>query len=842
MRGRRDVRKAVERALLALCLLVAVGVLVVGAPSPTSAASAASAAAPAEPSCCDDQLIGSAYHGIGPVRILDTRTTIGGWNGSLNAGQPRTLRIAGVGNIPASAHAAALNVTVTGATAGSFITVYPEGTDQPETSDINFAGGETIPNAVTVGIGDNGGIAVANAIGSVDVVIDLVGWYSQTGADGDSFFATPPTRLLDSRTTTGAWSGPLPAGEGSVRPLHVVGGSIPATATNVVLTVTATASTAASFLSVWPAGGTRPNASSLNFAAGQTIANSVTVPVGAGGDISFFNAVGAVHVVVDVAGYFDPAVGGRLHVLQPQRLIDSRLPLGVSGAWTAGQTQQVPTLPSVPGSASAQRTAWVLNVTATNATAGSFLSPFAYGGPPITSSFLNFGRGQTIATRTVLSLEPSGFVGITNQLGTVDLVGDLSGYYVVDLPVRLGSPTNGFGNQVNATTNPDPPTCAQHQAMSTPPCGVQPMVWAAVDGPLAVRDGDPYSTRCLGAVAPDCALNPSYRAAGYDFAVDVSAADVAKPLTLSVYDASTSPRTFGAGSTFDCDANAAPFDQAPYTTGPGVFAAGFGARNCQTGDSGTPQNLDLQLYAAHRAAPPSTSAPIAGCHLLVAASDAVVERKNRWQTVCEFEPTEVGRYVLRVRNSGLPGLDDTGNGTNAFALRVDGGSTTTVGPLQDASVLHTTTSASTRMYLAEVKPDRRGMNLDVDIFGLGGEGLDPATIQVLGPSAGAPAPSPTSGTVVPAAGVASLCSYNAVASPTLGPATPDTAIGCQVTTGSGADAGRYRDGWLRIRVHLAPTYNCGFGATPDCWWTLRTTNGATFTADRFTWSVHLAPP
>jgi len=822
------------RVFVAFGVVVAACSLVMVGSSPPSGAIV-------QPPCCIDSFNGSAFHGVAPVRILDSRTGTGGWNARLQAGQPQLLSIAGVGTIPTTAHAVALNVTVTGSSAGSFLTVYPEGIAQPNTSDINFGPGETIPNAVTVGLGDNGGIAVANAVGSVDVVIDLVGWYSQVGADGDSFFATVPTRLLDSRTATGGWSGALPAGDAASRPLSVTQGAVASTATNVVLTVTATQGTANSFLTAWPTGGARPTASFVNFARGQTIANTVTVPVGANGTISLFNAAGAVQVVVDVVGYFDPAAGGRLHVLDPRRLFDSRVPVGVPGPWGPAQTQQVPMPPFVIGNAYPTHTAYLMNITATNATSGSFLSTSAYGAPANTSSFLNFGPGQTIAARTTMSLEPSGFAGITNRVGAVDLVGDLSGYYALDFAVLLATPTNSLGNQLNAPTNPSPPTCAQHQPESSAACGAQPMVWAAIDGPQATIGGDPFGPTCTGVWAPGCVRNLSYRTTGYDFAIDVGAADVGKPLTISVYDASTKPRTVGAGATFDCNANAPPFDQAPYSTTPGVFAGGFGPANCQTGDTGTPQNLDLQLFAAHRAAPPSASQPLSDCHLLVKATDPAGFYKNCWASLCTFVPTVEGRYLLRARNSALFGCADRGNGTNAFALRVDGGSRSTISPLRDASTLMATASSSNQMYLAEVTTLYRGSNLDIDIFGLGGAGPDPTDIQILGPAAGAPSTVPVSGSVVPATGVATTCTYNAVVSPTQGPATPDTAPVCHVVAGTGSGPGPYRNGWLRVRIHLAPEYECDTAIVPDCWWTLRTTNSSTFTALRFTWSVHLSP-
>lgn len=64
-------------------------------------------------------------------------------------------------------------------------------------------------------------------------------------------------------------------------------------------------STAAGYLTVWPHGVTQPNASNLNFTAGETIPNLVIAPVGADGKVDFYNGSnGTVQIIADVSGYF----------------------------------------------------------------------------------------------------------------------------------------------------------------------------------------------------------------------------------------------------------------------------------------------------------------------------------------------------------------------------------------------------------------------------------------------------------------------------------------------------------------------------------------------------------
>ena len=70
-----------------------------------------------------------------------------------------------------------------------------------------------------------------------------------------------------------------------------------------VLTVTSTEATSDGFVTVWPSGIVRPVASNLNLVAAETRPNLVVVPVGSGGDVSFFTQRGT-HLLADVAGWF----------------------------------------------------------------------------------------------------------------------------------------------------------------------------------------------------------------------------------------------------------------------------------------------------------------------------------------------------------------------------------------------------------------------------------------------------------------------------------------------------------------------------------------------------------
>ena len=69
-----------------------------------------------------------------------------------------------------------VNVTVTNATAPSYLTVWPSGQALPLASNLNFGAGATVPNLAFVPLGGDGRIAIFNLLGSVDVIVDVVGY------------------------------------------------------------------------------------------------------------------------------------------------------------------------------------------------------------------------------------------------------------------------------------------------------------------------------------------------------------------------------------------------------------------------------------------------------------------------------------------------------------------------------------------------------------------------------------------------------------------------------------------------------------------------------------------
>lgn len=125
----------------------------------------------------------SSFVAMSPQRILDTR--FANPFGTMQGGGHQTLQVGGRGGVPGSATAVVLNLTVTNPTQSSYLTAWPTGERQPDTSIINWVAGRTIANLVTIRLGSSNAIDLYNYAGAVDVIADVAGYYVPgTGAPG----------------------------------------------------------------------------------------------------------------------------------------------------------------------------------------------------------------------------------------------------------------------------------------------------------------------------------------------------------------------------------------------------------------------------------------------------------------------------------------------------------------------------------------------------------------------------------------------------------------------------------------------------------------------------------
>lgn len=143
-----------------------------------------------------------------PCRLVDTResdrvnefTTLG-------PGQTRVVDTwgeYGECDLPSGTTAIALNVTSLNGTQPSFLTLWPSDADRPGTSNLNWIPPQSpTPNKVDVALSSNGRFTMYNPFGSVDVIVDVLGYYSPLSAVTPSIGSvTVVTAEIDVEPTT----------------------------------------------------------------------------------------------------------------------------------------------------------------------------------------------------------------------------------------------------------------------------------------------------------------------------------------------------------------------------------------------------------------------------------------------------------------------------------------------------------------------------------------------------------------------------------------------------------------------------------------------------------------
>ncbi|MGH7643884.1 MAG: hypothetical protein ACRENX_12900 [Candidatus Dormibacteria bacterium] len=384
-----------------------------------------------------------AYHALSPTRLLDTRSN----GGPLGANASRALDVVGTFGsdvVPANATAVALNVTVTEPSTVSYLTAYPAGAAVPVVSNLNFNGGETVPNSVIVQVGTGGVVDFYNAVGNTDFIVDLEGYFAPETASGTtgSYVAMTPDRICDTRPTsvTGQASdectgSKLSAG-GTLNVPVESQGSVPSTGVAaIVANVTVTDTTAASYLTAYPGSVAPPLVSNLNWSAGETVANRVIVPIGAipshTSGITLYNSIGTTDVIVDIDGYFTdgsttPSGEGLFTPVTPARVLDTRT-VGTTltaGATISQQFQGVSQMYPYGGNA----TAVVINVTATDTSTVGYFTVYPNGAPPLASD-LNWAAHQTVPNLDVADLASGGALTVYNAVGSADAILDVFGFF-----------------------------------------------------------------------------------------------------------------------------------------------------------------------------------------------------------------------------------------------------------------------------------------------------------------------------------------------------------------------------------------------------------------------------
>lgn len=377
------------------------------------------------------------FSAITPLRILDTRGS-----NPLGAGKIRRVQVAGVGNgvsdVPANATAVALNVTATGTCGTGFLTVFPCGpVTPPDASNVNFAAGQSVPNAVTVRVGSLGRICVQGSTSQTDIIVDINGYYNDLGSYHTS---QDPVRIVDTRPGTQSIDpGKVAVAADSVRQISLAGvpGVTLGQTTAVALNVTAVAPAGGGFLTVFPGpcgSSNIPNASNLNYTPGQVVPNYVAVKVPNSGIICVYTFA-TTHLIVDLNAAFSTPPATTLKGTTPTRILDTRPGTNAllsGGVYKTRLTANVPlTVPvvSAPNPDLPGGTAGVLlNTTIVNPSGTGYLTVWPCGGNFPNASNLNYNAGQVIPNLVDAKIGAGGSVCFVSTVAT-DLILDLTGFY-----------------------------------------------------------------------------------------------------------------------------------------------------------------------------------------------------------------------------------------------------------------------------------------------------------------------------------------------------------------------------------------------------------------------------
>jgi SpoIID/LytB domain protein len=354
--------------------------------------------------------------------------------------------------VPNSATSVALNITAFQPVAPGFVTVWPCGSKRPETSNLNYAGGQIIANNVLAPIDDDGTVCLYSLV-TTDVIIDVSGWFTAEAsapAAATGVVGITPKRVVDTRLGLG-WPGrvtksnPIVINVADMTATRPDGTSVtaPSDVRAVSMNVTSTESSGPGFLTVWPCDEPFPLAASVNYQAGSTVGNGVFAGVDGNGQVCIYS-LAETHVVVDVQGWVAPdQSAAAFTAVTPSRLVDTRsgsrvtasspvtIPVHGAAVTIAGAAVTIPT----------SATAAVVNVVAADPDRAGFVTVWPCAGPVPVAANLVYMPGDTRGNGVIAPIGPDGSICVYS-LSPADIIVDISGW--------LTGPTSGSGGFTGA--------------------------------------------------------------------------------------------------------------------------------------------------------------------------------------------------------------------------------------------------------------------------------------------------------------------------------------------------------------------------------------------------------
>ncbi|MBI4910382.1 MAG: BACON domain-containing protein [Acidobacteria bacterium] len=376
---------------------------------------------------------------LDPCRVMETRAAYNfeGRTGAFGppfipSGQTRTLTLANsnVCAVPSSAKAYVLNVTVIPRGPLDFVTLWPGGTTRPNFWTVRSPDGQIVANSTTVAAG-SGAISVY-ASNDTDMLIDISGYFTDAISGGTNlvYYPLTPCRVIETRIAyrqPASPFGPPRMNPGETRIVRFPQSphcTIPSGAAAYSMTLTVIPPQPLPFMTLWPAGGSQPNVSSINSFAGRILANSVIVPASADGSIAVF-AFARTDFLVDISGYFAPDNGQGLYYFP---VTQCRAQDSTSYADDSTNTINIPSAGNCSGIPATAK-GYTINVTAIpGGSALPFVTVYPTGQARPNASILNAFEGQTVTGGGIIPAGLGGSIDVYAYRRT-NVVVDVSGYF-----------------------------------------------------------------------------------------------------------------------------------------------------------------------------------------------------------------------------------------------------------------------------------------------------------------------------------------------------------------------------------------------------------------------------
>ncbi|WP_285679795.1 hypothetical protein [Actinoplanes sp. NBRC 103695] len=398
----------------------------------------------AQPALADAAGQGGDYVPINgtDVRVLDTANGVGTTKGVRGPASTTLFQVTGVGAVPTTnVKAVMVDITAKAPTANTWLTLWKgDESARPGVGTINVVTGEQISNSAVVEVGANGKLNLYNSAGNVNVLVDVLGYFTNVrAASGPGGFVPVPSNptLVSTGGGVGTPAGTIPAG-GS-RTVNLLGGIVPAGSTAVFVDLQVGSATQAGWVETAPTGGTG-HSSSLEFAVGTTSSGAM-IRIAADGRANIVNhSTAAINVLVRLLGYFTNtnATGAGLRPIA-RRLIDTTLPANGSIDVAVGGTNGLP-IKGIAGVA--------LNFTAAAPTESGYFKSWGVGNTEPGSSVSTWNADKQRGGMAIIKPGTDGKIRVRSvSTGTVRLVVDLQGWFaepITPLPIAQYAATTVF--------------------------------------------------------------------------------------------------------------------------------------------------------------------------------------------------------------------------------------------------------------------------------------------------------------------------------------------------------------------------------------------------------------